>query len=129
MATPTDGAFFQSGSQGVTFSEISDGLSNTIMVGEKHIPSGSFGVGWWDSSIYNGNYTPPTCRTAGPGSPLETDITDRDEGSIWRFGSYHPGVCQFVFCDGSVHTLPVTIAVDVLGNLACRNDGCTIPEF
>ena len=45
------------------------------------------------------------------------------------FGSYHPGICQFAFCDGSVHALPVTINLVTLGRLAARNDGEPIPEY
>ena len=95
------------------------------MVGEKHVPQGRFGIGWLDSSIYNGNYTPPTCRSAGPDAPLATTLTEPS----CVFGSYHRGICQFVFCDGSVHALPVTIDLEVLGNLACRNDGNPIGEY
>jgi prepilin-type processing-associated H-X9-DG protein len=108
---------------------ITDGLSNTLMVGEKHVPLGKFGVGWLDSSIYNGNYSPPTCRSAGPDCPLETDMKDDQFGSSWVFGSYHPGLCQFVFCDGSVHALRTSIDPHVLGLLASRNDGQVIGDY
>src|SRR5260370_17920405 len=99
---------------------MNDGLSCTVMAGEKHVAMGHFGVGWLDSSIYNGNYTPPTCRAAGPNAPLVTSLSYDVYGESWLFGSYHPGVCQFVFCDGSVHALPATINLAVLGNLSCR---------
>jgi prepilin-type processing-associated H-X9-DG protein len=100
-----------------------------LLVGEKHVPLGRFGIGWLDSSIYNGNYTPPSCRAAGPDAPLATspDYYKIDMPAI--FGSYHPGVCQFVFCDGSVHALPVSIDRRTLGLLACRNDGQPIPNY
>ena len=109
----------------MSFADITDGLSNTLMVGEKHVPEGRFGVGWLDSSIYNGNYTPPTCRSAGPDAPLAKTRTEIS----CVFGSYHPSVCQFTFCDGSVHGLSPTIDLDVLGRLACRNDGEPVGNY
>ena len=44
------------------------------------------------------------------------------------FGSYHAGICQFVFCDGSVHPLSNTTAPRTLQLLAVRNDGQLVPE-
>jgi prepilin-type processing-associated H-X9-DG protein len=40
-----------------------------------------------------------------------------------KFGSYHPGVCQFVFCDGSVRAIRNNIDSATLRRLAVRNDG------
>ena len=40
-----------------------------------------------------------------------------------KFGSYHPGVCQFVFCDGSVRAIRNSIDTANLRRLAVRNDG------
>lgn len=99
------------------------------MVGEKHVPLGRFGMGWLDNSYYNGTFTVSTTRAAGPDSPLARSLTAHEVGKSWVFGSYHPGICQFVFCDGSVHALPVTIDPHVLGLLASRNDGQVIPPY
>jgi hypothetical protein len=99
------------------------------MVGEKHVPLGRFGVGWLDSSLYNGNYFVSSTRAAGPDAPLEQSLTAHEDYKSWRFGSYHPGICQFVFCDGSVHALPLSIDPRVLGLLACRDDGQPIPGY
>ncbi len=90
---------------------------------------GRLGEAWLDSSIYNGNYTLPTVRSAGPDYPLARSPTEyrKRAHSTAIFGSWHPGVCPFVFCDGSVRTLPVDIDPRVLGLLASRNDGEVIP--
>ena len=40
-----------------------------------------------------------------------------------RFGSYHPGICQFVFGDGSVHALNNNIALTTFQALATRAEG------
>jgi hypothetical protein len=129
MSGPGDGAFSQYGSAGIPFAAITDGLSNTLMVGEKHVALGRFGHGWLDSSLYNGNYPVASTRPAGPGFPLATSLTDETVLQSWVFGSYHPGICQFVFCDGSVRPLPVSIDPSVLGLLARRNDGEVIPAW
>ena len=46
---------FQCGSAGTRFAQITDGLSNTILVGEKHVALRQFGVGWCDCSTYDGD--------------------------------------------------------------------------
>jgi hypothetical protein len=130
MQTATDGPFSPSGSKGTPFNAVTDGLSNTLMAGEKHVLQGHLGVGWLDSSIYNGNYTTPTVRSAGPDYPLAKSPTDHEwSGQQAVFGSWHPGICQFVYCDGSVHSLPVEIDPNVLGLLANKCDGQVIPQF
>ena len=50
---------------------------------------------------------------------------------LWlaQFGSYHPGICQFVMADGNVRPLRVSMSVDVLGKLANRHDGKVVTGF
>ncbi|WP_233200469.1 DUF1559 domain-containing protein [Blastopirellula marina] len=110
----------QGNQQGIPFRDITDGLSNTFMVGEKHVNQTRFGeTGAGDGGAYNGDHG-NSIRKAGSGYTLARTIRD-NSGSI--FGSYHPGICQFVFADGSVHNIPVTINSTTLGYLAARNDG------
>jgi type II secretory pathway pseudopilin PulG len=110
---------------GVRFAEITDGLSSTFLVGEKHVPKDQFGFWPWDCTIYDG-HNPVCCtRAAGPNFPLATDI--RDLG--WKFGSYHPGLCQFVYGDGSVRPIFIQVSPYTLGLHAQRNDGQAIPEW
>jgi prepilin-type N-terminal cleavage/methylation domain-containing protein/prepilin-type processing-associated H-X9-DG protein len=120
-----DGAF-QLGvnGQGRPFSEITDGLSNTILIGDKHVPLGSFGLAPYDNALYNG-INSSWGRGLGPAYPLAVSI--RDSG--WKFGSYHPGLCQFVFADGSVHPLSTSLDPVILGYLASVNDGNAIPNY
>jgi len=117
MQLPTDGAFQLDTS--VRFSAITDGLSNTILVGEKHVPLGKFGQGWLDSSLYNGEY--PVCYLRGAG--MGVGIAQFNNEPYWKWGSYHTAVCLFALCDGSVQTLSKSIAPDVLGRLCQINDG------
>jgi hypothetical protein len=45
------------------------------------------------------------------------------------FGSYHPAVCQFVFGDGAVRALAVTIDPTALSLLANIADGQPTPDY
>jgi prepilin-type N-terminal cleavage/methylation domain-containing protein/prepilin-type processing-associated H-X9-DG protein len=126
---------------------ITDGTSNTFLVGEKHVPAGMFGrlkVG--DGSIYCGIWTTYSGRVAGIGHPLAkgpTDITPtvavpRPAGSTgtWRpgndaayskkFGSWHSGICNFAFGDGSVRAVSINTDETTLARLAARNDGLVV---
>ncbi len=120
---PPNGAF--QAVTGVRFTDISDGLSHTLMVGEKHVPEDYFSNYPWDCGIFDGHNPICNTRSAGPGFPLA--VARKDLG--WKFGSYHPGLCLFVFCDGGVRPLVNTIAPVTLGLLAQRNDGQVIPDY
>jgi hypothetical protein len=110
---------------GVRLAAITDGLSNTILAGEKHVPRNAFGVGVLDSSTYNGDY--PLCftRTAGMG----VGIAQTPDEVSWKWGSAHPFLCQFVFCDGSVHAIKKGISADALGSLCTRNGEEPTPDY
>jgi prepilin-type processing-associated H-X9-DG protein len=110
---------------GIRFAQITDGLSNTFLVGEKHVPRDQFGQYPWDCGLYDGHNPVCNTRAAGPGFPLAATYTDPG----WKFGSYHPTLCQFVFCDGSVRVLSNTTDPVTLGLLAQRNDDQPIPDY
>jgi prepilin-type N-terminal cleavage/methylation domain-containing protein/prepilin-type processing-associated H-X9-DG protein len=101
-----------------------DGLSNTLMIGDKHVPITKWGYGGWDSSTYNGDKG-SAYRKAGPGTGLARSVTDT---GVW-FGSYHPGLCQFAFGDGSVRAVPVGTDPVLLGRLANIADGQQVDGY
>jgi prepilin-type N-terminal cleavage/methylation domain-containing protein len=104
----------------LTFADIKDGLSNTVFIGEKHVPPEGFGLeAYYDTSIYDPDNAQMFARIAGPGYGL---ALRPDDAVNIQFGSYHPGVCQFVFGDSSTVALSTSIDTVVLGHLACRND-------
>jgi prepilin-type processing-associated H-X9-DG protein len=126
---------------GTAFRMVTDGLSNTYLAGEKHVPAGMFGrakVG--DGSIYNGVWSTYSGRVAGPEDPpakgpkdisastQPPNVTTSDAFFARKFGSYHPGVTQFAFCDGSVRATRITINLDNYRRLACRHDGEAVSE-
>ena len=120
---------FQNGAfravKGVRFAEITDGLSNTLLVGEKHVPLGFETLYPWDCGLYDGHN--PICNTRAAGLAFPIATQREDDG--WKFGSRHRHLCQFVFGDGSVHSLKTSIDPLTLGLLAQRNDSQVIPDY
>jgi prepilin-type N-terminal cleavage/methylation domain-containing protein len=110
---------------GVRLAEITDGTSNTIMLGDKNVKIDQFGQPNNDCSIYNGLNISCSSRALGVNYPLSTTIND----PAWKFGSYHWGICQFVFADGSVHPIPNSASPLTLSYLAQMNDGNVIPPY
>ena len=105
------------------FADVRDGLSNTIFVGEKHVPEGEFGHGLWgDSSAYNADNLEVNSRVAGPGYGLVRDPKWKGFAQWYNlyFGGPHPGVCLFVFGDGHVVAISTSINTTVLGYLATK---------
>jgi prepilin-type N-terminal cleavage/methylation domain-containing protein len=136
-ANPAAAGFLvQNFSCNTRLASIEDGTSNTFLVGEKHVPIKMLGrlkVG--DGPIYSGAWSAFPGRIAGIEDPLArgpNDITPSagvvDGIFARKFGSWHPGVCQFVFCDGSTRMIRVTIDSASLRALAVRNDGEVIKE-
>src|SRR5262249_10548214 len=109
------------------FNNISDGLSNTLFFGDKHVRTGRFGEGGQgDGCIYNGDLVAYAERAAGTLVPL---ALSPDESHRTQFGSNHSVVVHFSFGDGSVRALPTSISPAILALLAMRSDGRAIPNF
>jgi prepilin-type N-terminal cleavage/methylation domain-containing protein len=129
-----------------TLQTIADGTSNTFMIGEKYVrPDMRWGKNE-DRSIYNGQFArvfrraagAPTVVTSPPAAPfpIVTDLADSWASAspiretFQRFGSWHSGVCLFVFCDGSVRMVSNSVDDVTLGRLAERSDGQPVsPNF
>jgi prepilin-type N-terminal cleavage/methylation domain-containing protein/prepilin-type processing-associated H-X9-DG protein len=131
--------------------DITDGLSSTLMIGEKHITRlrwvGSRHSGLNDgTSLYGMRYGGLNGTTASPeggyvypqggemfmarsvkNHPLgrgQGDIhTDMNTAGAPQMGSWHPGACNFVLCDGAVSALSVSIDQTLLEQLARSKDG------
>lgn len=114
------------------FKDISDGLSNTIFIGEKAV-NDDFRRrpgGWGDGSIYNADDPGTIMRLGGPLFPIaKTEYYPAPgPGTIPVFGSAHPTVCTFVFGDGSVRMINREIGITTLGRLCSRLDGEIISD-
>lgn len=144
------GAVITSFRSKTTFLMIRDGTSNTLLLGEKYIRPNSFQGKNEDRSIYDSNNqnnyrrfsgrdingtptNPPNYLASDPPNPIigdrtvQADPMDPVSGLAIKpnqcFGSWHPGICQFVFCDGSVRALPNSLPIDVLTFLGLPSDG------
>ena len=107
------------------FNNITDGASNTILVGEKHVRPDRFGIAQEDGAVYNGDHPGNFARAGGPGFPIARFPDDNFNNN---FGSYHQGRCYFVMADGSGRGISPLISTDVLGRLTTRNDGVPISD-
>jgi prepilin-type N-terminal cleavage/methylation domain-containing protein len=98
---------------------VMDGSSNTILVGESHIPIKELQKFPYDGPMFDGGHLPSSMRLAGPGLPLAQGLRD-EEASIYAFGSWHPGTTHFVLLDGSVHSFSTSMDTVSLGQLTNR---------
>ena len=90
-------------------------------------------------SSYNGDNVNHFARAAGRIMPLARNATDSAnydrapgcEGPCLchNFGSWHEGLCHFVFLDVHVQSLDVSINNLVLDALATRSGGEAISEY
>jgi prepilin-type processing-associated H-X9-DG protein len=127
---------------GVRISDITDGTSQTLMVGERP-PCNPLFTGWWYTAhpapVTGNDYllnaeqsfspdTPPNCvMTAKPDEYGTLVLAFRyGPGNLqnpcdnFHFWSRHPDGANFIFADGAVHFLPYS-AEPVLRALATRN--------
>ncbi len=117
----------------LNFGSITDGTSNTVFFGEKHIRPNSLRGKNEDRSIFSGVRNTHR-RMAGINSnngdvrPLLPANAQSAPLANSSFGSAHPGICPFVFGDGSVRGLRLTLDLQTLTYLVIRDDGQVIPE-
>jgi len=117
------------------FRNISDGLSNTLLAGEKHVNPDHVGeLVWGDGTFFNDDSSAVATRVVGPTAPLASSPTDptltSEVVARIRFGSDHTsGICQFARCDGSVQAFTPDTSEIVLGYLANMRDGQVVSEY
>ncbi len=97
---------------------LSRGQEYTFLIGEKHVtPSGLGDAQRGDGAIYNGGQPANFARVAGVGFPLVPDVDLEDKT---RFGSWHRGVCHFLFADTGVRAMTPATSEFVLATFARR---------
>src|SRR5262249_7518993 len=105
---------------GIALMAITDGTSNTLLMGEKHLTDPDIGTSAVDGCISSARASGADFRQAGPKHPLALGSTDAQNR---QFGSWHPGVVNLVFCDRHVTGLTTSVPGTTLGALATRAGG------
>lgn len=112
------------------FVDITDGLGNTLFVGEKAVSTDSYGQpgGLGDGCIYNGNEPPVVMRLGGIGLPIKnkTKFEVDPLGRVLQFGSVHGGTVNFAVGGGATLSLRATIEEETLRRLCSRMDGMQV---
>jgi len=117
---------------GASIADIKDGTSNTIALGEIR-PKCSWHArdGWMH---INALWFATTCPINYPNCPEEPDYSSTCAApNAWScdmgFKSSHPGGCQFLFADGSVHFLSESINYETYQRLGDRRDQRPIDQY
>jgi prepilin-type processing-associated H-X9-DG protein len=111
----------------ISMSSVTDGLSNTILVGESlpkmhdHLAQNA----WWS---YNGGNShvstivPINTRSEGTNCAAAINPQNNDWNQSWGFKSRHSGGVNLLFGDGSVRFVRDSIDMKTYQLLGCRND-------
>jgi prepilin-type N-terminal cleavage/methylation domain-containing protein/prepilin-type processing-associated H-X9-DG protein len=120
----------------VTIGMITDGTSNTYMLGEKYVNPDHYldGMDGGDNENMYCGYNSDLFRTTWfDGSNPATAYTPMQDTPGWSasdigniFGSAHPGSCNMSFCDGSVQAISYTIDPETNRRLGNRQDGLPV---
>jgi prepilin-type N-terminal cleavage/methylation domain-containing protein len=114
------------GSQGpITFGSVTDGSSNTLLIGEKRLNIQNLGKYQNDDNEgYSSGWDHDVMRYTDR-APLPA-LRHADAHGDGRFGSSHPSGFNIVLTDGSVRFLSYTIDVTIFKYLGERSDGQTV---
>jgi prepilin-type N-terminal cleavage/methylation domain-containing protein/prepilin-type processing-associated H-X9-DG protein len=108
----------------VQSSSVTDGLSNTYLIGEKYLDPNSYTTGsdLGDDEFATCGFDNDNARTGY--SPPHIDYAGQIDDVSW--GGPHAAGSNFVFCDGSVHTVLYTIDAITHANFANRADAQSV---
>lgn len=113
--------------------EIPDGASTTILVSEKLMMQND--AGWMTgdySTLRNAGTSPDFPAAYGRGGYGQYESVEVEEDSevipAAGFSSYHSGVQNYLFADGSVKALHQKIGLQMLQKLASRLDGSLVSK-
>jgi prepilin-type N-terminal cleavage/methylation domain-containing protein/prepilin-type processing-associated H-X9-DG protein len=117
--------------QYVRIASVTDGTSNSIMVGEV-LPVQTIDSNFWNENGGTAGTTIPINWNSNTVSPSDPSCLQGWSNGVLgcRFGaaskgfkSMHPGGANFLFADGSVHFLKASISIRTYAALGSRNGG------
>jgi len=117
----SDGVFYLNSR--TRFADVTDGLSNTLLVGERMTQIANGWLYTWAGVISGGDN--PICRILG-----DTDVTPNHSNvRMDEFASYHTGGANFLMGDGAVRFIQTNIDLNVYRSLASRAAGDVVGGF
>jgi prepilin-type N-terminal cleavage/methylation domain-containing protein len=105
------------------FADITDGLSNTLVAGER---SSKLAPSTWVGVVTGGQHG--VARVAGVGT-YAPNSEDTPAHYFHNFSSYHPAGTNFLAGDGSVKLISETIDLVTYFGLCTRGDGEVLGEY
>jgi prepilin-type N-terminal cleavage/methylation domain-containing protein len=106
----------------VAVADVSDGVSNTYMVGEKFLDPDLYSTGYGNADNHSQfqGFDRDVNRWGGPYCPPLQDTPGIDYQ--FNFGSAHSGGFYMTFCDGSTQFINYSIDLETHRRLSVRND-------
>ena len=111
-----DGTFFQNSS--VRFADVRDGLSNTLLVGER---CSRLGGATWVGAVPGAGHA--MARVVGRAGSVPNHVLN----DFADFSSYHPFGANFVLGDGAARLISDEVDLAVYRALATRSGGEVAP--
>jgi prepilin-type N-terminal cleavage/methylation domain-containing protein/prepilin-type processing-associated H-X9-DG protein len=125
----------------IKVAHITDGPSNTYLLGEKFLNPDNYISGsdpgdsncayiGWSNDLFRSCLNDSAGKIGAPrqDTPPPAGATAYSFNENMIFGSAHPSGCNFVFCDGSVHSISFAIDPNVHHLLGNRADGQPIDD-
>ena len=110
----------------VKMSQVTDGASQTYLLGEKYLDSAHYedGYGGGDDQAVWCGYDQDTVRWVAYQDANLPPLHDHRDHRDWAtFGSAHPAGCHFAFCDGSARLVVFKIDGELHRRLGNRHGG------
>ncbi|MBA3484609.1 MAG: DUF1559 domain-containing protein [Pirellulales bacterium] len=111
----------------ISFHQITDGSSNTLVLGEKRLQPNLYTTGdWHDDKGWADGWDPDTLRSThcqpGPDQDMAGSSPGRDS-LPYAFGGAHASLFNAGFADASVRPIRFDVDLELLNRLGHRSDG------